>query len=125
MSNDIQPALHPNLICPFSGEPIQIVRVGAGAGYMGIVESEDGGYSTRIFPHREGLLYFLSTRGGVKPAFPKRERIQVREILQPVVAGMVVSDEAKEKDLEDMSNEAADKILEARLSRTRTGAGSV
>lgn len=41
------------------------------------------GWSTKLFGSEEELVYFLSTRGGVKPAFPKKTKISVRTLEPP------------------------------------------
>jgi len=72
-------AKEPNLVCPFTGKPIEVIQVGGGNGWLARCGNEDGGWASNVHLNRDDLIYFLSTRMGVKPAFPKHPRIEVRE----------------------------------------------
>ena len=130
-----QGAKTPNLLCPFTGRPIGIRQLGGGLGWMGIVERSssdpgEGGYSTTIFQTKDALIYFLSTRNGVKPAFPIYTPITVTESVRPPSPELMGiqsgADLVREED--EIVNEAAEKILADRRVRklaaaVRSGAG--
>lgn len=73
------PAAKPNLVCPFTGTEIQIRRVADGLYFQGV----GAFYSTRLYGSEEELVYDLSTRDGVAPAFPRRTKIEVRVVEPP------------------------------------------
>ena len=60
--------------CPITGAVVQILEIKHGSfsikGYMGRVETPDGGYSTSIFDHREQVLDFFRQRNGVLKGKP-------------------------------------------------------
>lgn len=73
------PAAEPNLLCPFTGKPLCVKTVRNGLYWM----AEGPFYSTRLYDRKEELLFDLSTRGGVEPAFPRVTSISMREIEPP------------------------------------------
>lgn|SRR3990167_3879141 len=103
----------PNLQCPFTGLPIEILRIADGSAYIGRVQTPEGGWHTSLFSEKEPLLHFLSTRHGVKPGFPKRTKIEVKESLPPSTDPHADLKEQR-SELEDASNEVAEKVLHSR-----------
>ncbi len=107
----------PVIKCPYTGEEVEIkeVALGAplGAGYMGVVSSSIGGYSTKIFTDRRLLVDFLRHRGGVlkgKPTYPK---IEVRERESKTSAELTAEENQRERDLDATSEKTADTIIRA------------
>ena len=56
----------PRALCPFSGEPLQFVRLSNGDWQV----RGNGWVSTRLFPFKSQAEYFFSHELGVPPAFP-------------------------------------------------------
>lgn len=77
------PAKEPLLTCAYSGKPLSIREL---AGGMWVATSSWGdglGYVTNLFDTREKLVYFLSFRDGIAPAFAPGPAIEVRERVPP------------------------------------------
>jgi hypothetical protein len=69
-----QPAKKPNTICPFTGEPLEIEYVAGVRKWRA-----RGSFWTSAWREtKEEVLYDISTRDGVLPAFPRRPEIEVR-----------------------------------------------
>ena len=107
--------------CPYTGEPVEIreivMQAPMGSGYMGVVNSKIGGYTTRIFTDKRLLLDFLRHRGGVlkgKPLYPK---IEVRERESKTSADLTAEENQRERDLDATSEKTADAILRAAHDR--------
>lgn len=105
------PAVAPLSVCPFTGKLFDIVG-NAVSGWSARVEAPEGGYQTDVFDERSELDYFLSTRGGVAPAFQKRPVIFVRD-REPPQADPLADMKEKVRDL----NEAAEHVVDSTLSR--------
>ena len=74
-----QPITEPNMLCPFTGERLEIVfneKINAYA-------IRGSFYSTKWYPNKSELVWDFSMRGGVAPAFARTPRIQVTERSAP------------------------------------------
>ena len=106
----IKPAKAPLLVCPFTGRPLEIRRVGGGLLWVASCSDPDGGWSTRMFDSKEELLYFVSKRGGVSPAFSKQGshfEVQLREPPRDESPG-------DQGGLDDKVSEFVDRIVDSR-----------
>ncbi len=105
----------PVIKCPFTGEPVEIREVTLGdmmgTGFMGLVNSKIGGYTTRIFQDKRLLIDFLRTRNGVLKGKPMYVRIEVKDRESPMSAGLSAEDRQKERDLDATAEKTADTIM--------------
>lgn len=98
----IAPATEPVLTCPFTGQELQIVSVSDGLYWQG----RGPFYSTRLYDFKEELLFDISTRGGVAPAFPRRTKIETR-VVEPPPADPVSDLRALAQEHQALADEAA------------------
>ena len=108
------------LVCPITGAPVQIVEIKHGAfankGFLGRVETPNGGYSTSIFDHREQVVDFFRQRNGVLKGKPSYDPPKIT-VVEPI-PDKKESDEAvkkEERDLDEESRIGAERI--ARIVR--------
>lgn len=105
------PITKPNLVCPFTGKPIEIRRVAGGIKWMGASSNEHGGYVTSLFGTEDELVFFLSMRNGVEPAFRKYgPEITVRE-RQPSSPDPLADEREKGKALDELAKNCVDRVL--------------
>ena len=72
------------LVCPCTGELIEVRRMGSSDPWAARVTLPDGlGYWTDGYGYKEELLWFLGHRFGVAPAWPRRQSLQVRDVAPP------------------------------------------
>lgn len=105
-----RPATEPLLLCPFMREPLEIVQVAGGAGWM----ARGKFYTTSIFLDKQELLWWISHRDSVAPTFPKRLDIKVRELEPPGI------DPA---DVDRARYEKTDAAIDERLERAADATG--
>ena len=109
-----KPAEKALLTCPFTGAPIETVRTDSGH-WLGRVAVEGlGGYVTQLFDSRTELVFFLSTRDGVRPNLPQRIHIEVRD-REPPPPDPVAAEMEQQEEL----SEAVDAVVDEAIDRVR------
>jgi hypothetical protein len=107
----------PVIKCPFTGETVEIREVSLGdmlnTGFMGVVNSKIGGYTTRIFMDKRLLIDFLRTRNGVLKGKPMYVSIEVKDRESATSAGLSAEELRKERDLDATAEKTADTIMRA------------